>query len=473
MGPGPKIRRPTERLSARLLTRHLTLSLGHTPDPDTIRAHQVRLISEGHVTTPAFVASKLPPIYEDIQLERVESSQDSLEMAEDARVSQIELNVNELKTDVTEVKTDLTSLKTDVSDINEKMDALIRAMNRVDTNQRTPATAENTHASNNPPPAQMAQPSNHTQLPTHPQAAPATAGPNQPAQHRTYQDPRNVSISQCPYPNVQNPLYTSARQPSTHMSPEAFIQRELERDSFYYPDAGKPTIHSDIRVSRAIMKPYMFLYREGISTTKQKLDVRHTMTAGEYTDAMLTLLSDRRAFDPKDFNDIFLHLRKVTRDALERPWPSVRRWTQYIWDTIEEGSITWADTEFIQEERVRMCLTSNTTQLATNTYQIPARRNQGLQEVPCRAFNTRAGCQHRDSHVDGSIYSLHICTYCDSVGKACYHSVRECERRVTHSRNDNTHLQPRGRPYSQPQQFQHANGYQQNQFNNAMPKNGF
>lgn len=191
---------------------------------------------------------------------------------------------------------------------------------------------------------------------------------------------------------------------------------------------------------------------------------------------MLSLLSDRRAFDPKDFYDIFHHLRKVSRDSLERPWAAVRRWTQYIWDSFEDGSITWADSDIIQEERVRICLTgahSQPSHAHNQAYQIPARWNQGLQEVPCRAFNTRNGCHARDSQVEGNVYSLHICTYCNSVGKACFHSVRDCERRVTHARNDNTHPTSRGRQHNHPNNYHSQNAYQYNHMSMPASKNGY
>lgn len=188
---------------------------------------------------------------------------------------------------------------------------------------------------------------------------------------------------------------------------------------------------------------------------------------------MLALLSDPRAFNPVDYQDILHHLRRVTRDALERPWPAVRRWTQFVWDSIEAGSITWSDRATIQDERVRICLTSVYSNIPhqNNTYQIPARRNQGLQEVTCRPFNTRAGCPQRESHADGQVYSLHICTYCDSVGKVCYHSVRDCERRLAHTRNDNSSHHSRNRNYNY--NPQNGNNIPFNHYQQGATKNGY
>lgn len=473
MGREDKLTRPSERSSARLLTRNLSLSLGYTPAPDLITAYQSRTHHNSY--RPALDSTALVchlPIQEDINLERVGFSYNASAMADDERFSEIETNVTGLKTDVMSVKTDVSTLKSDVSSINEKMDALIQAMNRMDTNKSGPSSDANSESPESttvhqPPEAPRPQVS----LPNQPQAASHPLTQNSHITHHTAHHRTNTLTNAQP---TYLPGSDNQRYQAHHVSPNVFIQREMERDKFVYPEAGKNNSMNEVTNTRVMTKPYMFLYRDGISTMKQKLDVRHTMSAAEYTDALLALLSDRRAYDPKDFHDIFHHLRKVTRDTLERPWPAVRRWTQYIWDAIEDGSITWSDSDVIQEERVRMCLTSQHAQplySQNSAYQIPARRNQGLQELACRAFNTRNGCHHRDSHPEGSVFLLHICTYCDSVGKACYHSVRDCERRVTHSRNDNQFNQARGRPQNHSNQFQ-QNHYQYNSHNPSAPKNG-
>lgn len=132
-------------------------------------------------------------------------------------------------------------------------------------------------------------------------------------------------------------------------------------------------------------------------------------------------------------------------------------------------------TNIIQEERVRMCLTSaqnHHSHYYMNTYQIPACRNEGLQEVACRAFNKRNGCHHRDSHPECNVYCLHICTYSDFVGKTCFHSVQDCERRVTHARNDNTHQNIYSRPQNQPNNFQPVQSYHHNQMSFQRQKTG-
>lgn len=145
---------------------------------------------------------------------------------------------------------------------------------------------------------------------------------------------------------------------ATHSSTEDIVHRELDRDKFVHSHIGKPDSITDPIAPRLMSKPYMYITCEGVHTQKQKLDIRPTLSAIEYIDPTLSLMADKRAYHPDDYNHIMYHLRKFTRDATERPWPAVRRWSQYIWDIIEAGQITWANREVIQEERVRMCLTA-------------------------------------------------------------------------------------------------------------------
>lgn len=111
------------------------------------------------------------------------------------------------------------------------------------------------------------------------------------------------------------PSYYAGGNPS--MSLEEFTQRELDCDKFTHSHIGNKLIEHS--VTRTMCKPYMYVSREGAYTQKQKLDIRHSVSAIEYIDTTLSLLADKRAFVPDDYNHIMYHLRKVTRDATERP----------------------------------------------------------------------------------------------------------------------------------------------------------
>lgn len=130
---------------------------------------------------------------------------------------------------------------------------------------------------------------------------------------------------------------------------DEYVQREMERDTFMHSHNGKYKGSNNF-VNKVFYKPYMFANRDSALTLRQKAEARPGLSAIEYVDATLTLLSDNHAYDPLDYEHIMSHLRKVTRDAIDRPWLVVRRWSQYIWDAVESGAIGWDDKEAIQEE---------------------------------------------------------------------------------------------------------------------------
>lgn len=456
------------RCSERLVTRNLTLRLGHNPTQDLISANCLSADISRHL---AF-ATDIPeaprsPLLSDINIQRQALSELPIIMADEARVATIEGNVNDMVTDVADLRGDVNSLKTDVAGINDKMEKLIQAMTKLHDKQS--GDSEHGQEHHDAPTSNASQGNSASQNDQTPPVS--STAPNSSNNQSYYSAQHNNQTRPSPYSSTYNPMLPRNRR---QMSREEFIQMEAERDAFNYPDSGKDFVSHSVGPAKDIIKPYMYLYRDGVSTSRQKLDARQSMTASEYIDATLTLLADTRAYHPDDYQDIFHHIRKVARDTLERPWHAVRRWTQYVWDSVEAGAISWADRDIIQEERVRICLTgvhNNAIASNSSTYQIPARRQHGVQEVTCRQFNTRNGCPNRDSHQDGQVFALHICSYCDSVGRTCYHSVRECERRVTHSRNDNQQ-QFRNRNSGQPSYHQPQN-YNSAFHNNQFPKNGF
>lgn len=419
------------RKSSRIRERAHRL-LSHSPyflAPARIPYHQ-RICTFG-------VFDNTLPVSHDILIPRPSSPITTpIDMAEEgARVEKVEKDVGELKSDVWD-------LKTDVGLINEKLDKLISGL----TDRPQPKSPVVENVDSNASAMKDGVPGN---------TEPAKSSTAQPS-HR-HRAPDNVS-----------------RQ----MSMDAYVQAEMDRDKFHYQATGKNSFINDINSPRIISKPYMYLYREGVNTVKQKLECRYSMSAMEYVDATLALLADTRAYDPLDHQDIMCHLRKVSRDSLERPWPAVRRWSQHIWDEIESGNITWLDKDLIQDERIRICLTapvSNTQGIGNAT------RNRNSQETLCRLFNSKQGCPHRESHIEGNFWAIHCCSYCDSVGKMCNHSVRECERRITHARPfDNNQFNRRQHGYNsqfhnQGQNIHQQNGMFQPAYNQQthMSKNGY
>ena len=210
-----------------------------------------------------------------------------------------------------------------------------------------------------------------------------------------------------------------------HENRDGYVDNMARSDRFDHAHTqGKNNNSSDKPTEREIRKPYMYIQRESCQTDKQKLEVRCSLSSLEYVNATLALIRDRKAYDPVDQPAILRHLQDVTRDAIERPWHAVRRWSQFVWDTVELGDIKWQDYQQIQNERVRLAMTAP----GCATSQI--HRGEEAQEYICREFQSRTGCRHRSSHMEGAVKLLHICAFCDSISRQCPHSVTACGKKM-------------------------------------------
>lgn len=179
-----------------------------------------------------------------------------------------------------------------------------------------------------------------------------------------------------------------------------------------------------------IMKPYMYVDKEGCETAKQKLDVRHTLSPLEYINASLLLWNDPSAYDPEDSQPIIDHITEVSTDALVRPWSSVRRWSDFVWDSVDKGRCVWADTAFIRDARIRISYTNGAPSTSSSNGGNYGRGGSGyhndLTSVICRDFNNISGCKFSSSHDAGSLRYIHSCAFCDSVGRRSSHSIQNC-----------------------------------------------
>lgn len=157
------------------ITRNLTLSLRYTPHRDKVSAYQSNLNTTLQKLSSASVISAHIPIYDDINIERVKFTPTTLAMENEDRFKDIESNVSGLKMDFTAVREDVTNLKTDVSNINDNMDALIRAMNRLESNPQQSTSdmtsSPQSQGTDNRPPPPSHQVLQHTGNHPHPQGA--------------------------------------------------------------------------------------------------------------------------------------------------------------------------------------------------------------------------------------------------------------------------------------------------------------
>lgn len=196
----------------------------------------------------------------------------------------------------------------------------------------------------------------------------------------------------------------------------------------------------------------------------------------EYIQASLQLFNDPGAYDSRDRDHISRHILA---------WPGVRRWSQYTWDSIEQGRHTWQDQAVIQDARVRISYTSGPIASTPTVQPTPKPKSvepQDLIHVVCRDFNAPGGCKFSGNHDVGQVKKLHICAYCDTVGRKSGHSIQRCRSKSNnpnnnfHQQNDNrgwAGAQYRQQPDNNYSQAQGQQGpYNRQQYNQQFPKNG-
>ena len=226
----------------------------------------------------------------------------------------------------------------------------------------------------------------------------------------------------------QEPRLPPPRQLCQEVDQDGYVDMLLQQERFKTPAVeGKAHIVSHMLTETIIPKPYMYINREDCQTIKQKLEARTSLSPMEYVNAALTLVNDKRACATQDRDYILKHIQDVSHDAMRRPWESVRRWSQHIWDAVERKEMGWSDTQLIQNERVNVAMTT-THKLNQHTAN---EGRSGRQELICRPLNSRAGCRHRSHHDEGQVRLLHICSFCDSVNRHCPgHNVLGCNSKT-------------------------------------------
>lgn len=297
---------------------------------------------------------------------------------------------------------------------------------------------------------------NQTATPAAPPAnVPVAPQPVQPTQPVQVHPAPLVTPAARPAPPVPAPRSNqpaihqpAAVQHSATLPPPHVLVRQQNQDGALDDMLSKEEYKSSANHGKlnynelGMAKPYMFIYREGLQTPRQKLDVRATMSMLEYINGTLLLLQDADAFRQEDLPHILVHLTAVSTDAMVRPWGAVRAWSQYIWDCIEKGKCTWTSFQFIQNERVRMSFISGTpsgSSAGTSISHKPV--SHEMRTVLCREYNSVSGCRHNGTHDDQSVKYLHACCHCDSMGRRSAHSYQRCRSKMDAGNHNNDNRQ--------------------------------
>ena len=301
------------------------------------------------------------------------------------------------------LEADVADVRAEVAGINSKLDLLVNAAMATE------------------------RPTRHSTPPLYTQAA-NTYSDNHDRGHERYE---------------QVPPPARLRAAANH---DEYVDRAMARDRFAPPPAEGKTVTSHSDSERPFPKPYMYVNRDSSQTMKQRLEVRSTLAPLEYIAATLALLRDRRAYHPQDQDHIMRHLEDVTNDAAERPWTAVRKWSQSVWDQVENGDVSWPDYQLIQNARMRIAYAPGSSGVNNATTS-----QTGITEVVCREHGRRAGCKHTASHLEGNVRHLHVCAFCDCINRACGHGVYFCEKKLQQRALQDRHTQQGQINHIQPQ----------------------
>lgn len=284
--------------------------------------------------------------------------------------------------------------------------------------------------------------------------------------------PATLDVAQQPPPPtvpVQShpiPPTTPAVQPSAALPPPQELVRDANAGGCLDRMIAKEDYKSTSNHGKShfnynelgMAKPFMFIYREGLQTPKQKLDIRATLSMIEYVNATVLLLQDNDAYNKDDLLHILAHLAAVTTDAMVRPWSAVRAWSQYIWDCVERRKCTWTSYQFIQDERVRMSFISgapsgnSASNNATNKSV-----SHDIKVVLCREYNSVSGCRFHGTHEEHNVKYLHACSHCDAMGRRSSHSYMRCRAKMD-AGSHNSHGSYENRQWQHSNARQHNNG---------------
>lgn len=241
-----------------------------------------------------------------------------------------------------------------------------------------------------------------------------------------------AAVAPVPAPRRANHALPAPNDIVTQENRDGYIDALMAREEYTGATTqGKTSCNNDV----VFMKPYMFIEREGIQTFRQKLELRAGLSMVEYISCNLALLQDTDAYADSDLHDMIKHLGAVAIDAMVRPWPNVRRWSQHIWDLVEKGKCRWSDYQLIQDERIRLSYMNLPHQGGPSSHASSHARSSSSPQVNvnsaiCRDLNNIAGCKFNSSHEDGNVKHLHVCAHCDSMGKKSSHPYHRCRSRM-------------------------------------------
>ena len=153
------------------------------------------------------------------------------------------------------------------------------------------------------------------------------------------------------------------------------------------------------------------------------------LTISQWVSGFATIIRDESDLSIK--NQMLEYLAEIMEDSHDFGWAAAKGSHAVLLCKMEEGRITWDETQKI--DRVRRAYAHRSASLPQVTH---SNKKSGTkdQSMPCRYYQKNS-CSHKGNHDTGGRLYLHVCSYCHSQGKSAPHSLaphslQESKKRV-------------------------------------------
>ena len=180
--------------------------------------------------------------------------------------------------------------------------------------------------------------------------------------------------------------------------------------------------------SKTSCQPYMFMQREGVKDNdyNKKFQLRESMDFTEYVRAYMNMLNCKNPPFPilGHVKYHLEHLEQLAEDNKFKRWEVVRKWSYFMFDSVEKGTITWENELKVQLERHRVQEAAERLTVAQSS-SICKMYNAMLNG--CTAEEEDRNCRE---HTVGQTVMKHICSFCHrAYGKSFNHPEWKCRNK--------------------------------------------
>ena len=173
-----------------------------------------------------------------------------------------------------------------------------------------------------------------------------------------------------------------------------------------------------IWVKNDIAWPHNFVLS---SNTKNRVTY-DSLSLSQWVSGFSTIIRDENDIETK--NKMLEYLSELMEDSHDFGWSSAKGSHAVLLCRMEEGCVTWKDTQKI--DRVRRAYAHR----STSQSQGPSGNKKVSHKdgpTPCKYYQRNA-CSHKNDHETGGRTYLHICSFCHSQGKNLSHSSKDCRK---------------------------------------------